>query len=79
MSFENYGIDTGKLLDPSHIPNFLDISEPFAEDAALLLDQQTVILKGLSEDQIHWRENGYVIKRNFIEQDLIDEYLDIRK
>jgi len=78
MSFENYGVDTGKLLDPEHIPNFLDISEPFNEEAALLLDQQTVVLKGLSEDQIYWRKNGYVIKRNFVEHDLIDEYLNIR-
>ncbi|WP_164860806.1 phytanoyl-CoA dioxygenase family protein [Parasedimentitalea marina] len=33
----------------------------------------------LTEDQLFYRQNGYVIKRNFIPHDLIAEYLELRK
>jgi hypothetical protein len=78
MGFENYGIDSGKLLNPGFVPNFNDISEPFPEENALLLDQRLVKLKNLTVDQRHWQQDGYLIKRHFLDHKLIDQYIDIR-
>lgn len=76
--YENVGLEMGHLVDPTRIPDFLDIAEQYSEENSLLLDQQNVRLKGFTEDQQHWSDHGYVIKRNFIPHDLIDEYNLIR-
>lgn len=79
QGFENYGKEAGVLVDPDRIPDFLELSEPFNEAQSLLLDQQHVRLKGITPDQQHWRDHGYVIKRNFLSHDFIDEYNEIRR
>jgi diketogulonate reductase-like aldo/keto reductase len=77
--YENYGLESGKLVDPSYIPHFLEISQPFSDNMVPLLDQNAVSLRGITADQQHWRDHGYVIKKNFIDHGLIDEYLEIRR
>jgi hypothetical protein len=77
--YENYGLETGKLVNPDQIPRFLDISEDFEDKGVPILDQKAVKLRGITSDQQHWRDYGYVIKRNFIPHDLIAEYIDIRQ
>jgi hypothetical protein len=76
--WENYGFESGKLVNPHHIPRFLELSENFPEDAVPLLDQKTPNLKGITRDQQHWRDYGYLIKTNFVQNSLIDEYIYIR-
>lgn len=76
--YENLGIEMGHLVDPARIPHFLELAEEYPDENELLLNQQNVSLKGFTKDQLDWRENGYVIKRNFIPHDLIDEYNVIR-
>jgi hypothetical protein len=77
--YENYGLETGKLVNPNHIPRFLDISGDFEDKGVPILDQKAVKLRGITPDQQHWRDHGYVIRRNFIPHDLIDEYVNIRQ
>ncbi len=77
--FENFGLEHGQLVDAGRIPHFSELSEHYPDDVVMLLDQQNVKLKGITPDQQHWRDNGYVIKRNFIPHDLLDEYARIRQ
>lgn len=79
MGFENYGRDAGMLVDAAHIPNFIDLAETYVDSDSTLLDQDNVRLKGLTADQQHWRDYGYVIKRNFLPHSLIDEYVMLRQ
>jgi hypothetical protein len=72
---ENYGLEFDKLVNPHHIPSFLDLSEDYPDTSVM---RQTTLLKGITADQQHWRDHGYVIKRNFIPHDLIDEYVELR-
>lgn len=76
---ENIGLESGTLVNPSYIPHFLDLTEDFADEAVPLLDRDDAVLYNLTDDQIHWHNFGYVIKRNFVPHDLIDEYLSIRE
>jgi hypothetical protein len=76
--YENYGIQSGQLLDPDYLPHFLELAEDYPDEALPLLDQKAVWLKNLTPDQQHWRDFGYVIKRNFISSALIDEYAEFR-
>lgn len=76
--YENVGIELGHLVEPDRIPHFLEIAEPYDDQKELLLNQANVLLKGITPDQQHWRDNGFLIKRNFIPHDLIDEYNVIR-
>jgi hypothetical protein len=77
--FENYGLEAGVLVSPDVIPDFLELSEEYPEAQSLLLDQPRANLKGLTADQQHWRDQGYVVKRGFLPHDLIDAYDDIRR
>lgn len=77
--YENYGIESGMLVEPDYIPHFHEISEQFPNNMVPLLDQAEVRLNGLTEDQRHWRDHGFVIKNNFIDHGLIDEYLELRR
>jgi len=76
--YENYGLESGKLVNPNYVPHFLELSEDFPDEKSPLLDQKTTSLKNLSPDQRQWRDHGYVIKRNFIPGSLIDEYIELR-
>ena len=42
--YENYGLETGKLVNPNHIPRFLDISGDFEDKVLPILYQITVRL-----------------------------------
>ncbi|HVJ52823.1 MAG TPA: phytanoyl-CoA dioxygenase family protein [Aliidongia sp.] len=42
------------------------------------LDRRDLALDRLTPEQRHWRENGYVILRNFIPDELIDRYSAVR-
>lgn len=77
--YENVGIEMGHLVDPNRIPDFLELAEDYPDEHELFLNQNNVRHKGISADQQHWREHGYLIKRNFIPHELIDEYNLIRK
>jgi hypothetical protein len=77
--FENFGLESGMLVDPDHIPDFLDLAEDYSDAESTLLDQNDAQLSGLTADQQHWRDHGYVIKRNFIPHHLIDEYVELRR
>jgi len=72
------GLRRGVLVNPDYQPTFDELSEDFADEHVPLLDQRSVQLRGLTEDQRHWREYGYVIKRNFVPHPLIDEFLRLR-
>jgi hypothetical protein len=76
--YENYGLESGNLVNPNYIPHFHELSEHYPEEASLLLDQKTAFLKNITPDQQHWRDYGYVIKRHFIPDTLIDEYIELR-
>ena len=43
------------------------------------LDRQNCDVTKLDDDQRFWRENGYLIKENFIPEDLIERYCEVRK
>ncbi len=76
--YENVGIEMGHLVDPGRIPHFLELSEQYPDQNEMLLNQANVSLKGITEDQQSWRDDGFLIKRNFIPGDWIDEYNAIR-
>jgi hypothetical protein len=77
--FENYGLEFGKLVNPDYIPHFLELSEDYPDELSIFLHQQTVRPRNLTLDQQHWREHGFVIKRGFISNSLIDEYIELRR
>lgn len=57
-----------------------DIAEEAPSDNMLPpLDRKEVDEGLLDTDQKHWRENGYLILRNFIPNDLIDAYCRVRE
>src|SRR5690349_5067970 len=64
--YENVGIEMGHLVDPNRIPDFLEIAEEYPDEYELFLNQNNVRHKGISADQQHWRDHGYLIKKNFI-------------
>ena len=66
------------FVDPNNVPTYDDLCESFADSDVPLLDQTSINLTGLSEDQHDWRENGVVIKKKFIPEDLVDEFLALR-
>lgn len=76
--YENFGLESGQLVDPNRIPHFTELSEQYSDQNSIMLDQHDIKLKGISTDQQQWRDYGYVIKKNFIPHDLIDEYNLIR-
>jgi len=57
-----------------------DISEETPSDNMLPpLDRRDVDTNLLNDQQKHWRENGYLILRNFIPEDVVDAYCRIRE
>lgn len=54
------------------------LSEDVEDEAAPPLDRRDVDESKLDEDQLHWRRNGFLIKPNFMPQDRIDRYCEIR-
>ena len=57
-----------------------DISEETPSDNMLPpLDRRQVDTGLLTDQQKHWRENGYLILRNFIPEDVVDAYCRVRE
>jgi len=54
------------------------IAEEVDEATAPPLDRTVIDEAALNSDQKFWRDNGYLIKENFIPHDLIDRYCKIR-
>lgn len=60
--------------------SWTDIAEDEHSDNMLPpLDRKSVDVSTLNEDQRFWRENGYLILRNFIPADVIDRYCRVRE
>lgn len=55
-----------------------DISENIDDDLRPWLDRKNVDESLLTDDQLHWRKYGYLIKRSLLPNDLIDAYVQIR-
>jgi hypothetical protein len=56
-----------------------DISENIDDDLRPWLDRKNVDESQLTDDQFHWRRNGFLIKRKFLSEDIIDKYVKIRE
>lgn len=73
-------IDDNMILPMEKLPSFEDLSEEFPDEVVPYLDRkQGVDEQKLSTEQKFWRENGYLILSNFIPEELVDAYLDLRK
>jgi hypothetical protein len=59
------------LLPP---PTFEDLTEDLRDDSLPPLDRPHVDVSALSEDQRHWFDHGYLIKKGFVPADLLDAY-----
>lgn len=55
---------------------FEQLSEKLPDEKLPPLDRENVDEGSLTEDQLFWRKNGFLIKENFIPQSLIDAYCD---
>jgi hypothetical protein len=77
--YENYGLEANNLVDPHYIPSFAELSEEYPDESSPLLDQKTTKIGGITEDQQFWRDHGYLIKKQFVHHDLIDEYIEARR
>lgn len=58
---------------------FADLTETVPDSLRPPLDRANVDLSALDPDQRHWRENGYLILRDFIPHALIDSYCAVRE
>jgi hypothetical protein len=66
------------MLDRMPPPSYEDLTEEPPDSCLPPLDRKTVDLTSLSEDQRQWREHGYVIKNQFIPNELLDGYWAVR-
>jgi Phytanoyl-CoA dioxygenase (PhyH) len=55
------------------------ISESVADEVVPFLDRKVVDESALDADQKFWRDNGYLILRDFLPHDLIDAYVKLRE
>jgi hypothetical protein len=55
------------------------IGDEIGEERLPYLDQREIDESRLSEDQRFWRENGYILFKKCIPDELIDAYLDLRR
>jgi hypothetical protein len=58
---------------------FDDLAETVDDAIAPPLDRIDCDEAGLDPDQKFWRDNGYVIKRGFIPDEMLDRYTEIRR
>jgi len=58
---------------------FDDLAEEFPQDKVPFLDRESIDEASLTTRQKHWRDHGYVVIPNMIDQSLIDEYIALRK
>ncbi len=63
----------------THTPSFEELSEKFSDEDVPLLDKTTIDEASLTENQKFWRDNGYVILKNIIPEDVIDRYIELKK
>ena len=59
-------------------PTWDDLSDELADEGRPPLDRSDVDTTNLSADQRQWREQGFLIKRGFIPDELIDGYWRVR-
>jgi hypothetical protein len=65
--------------DRNQWPSFADMSEVIDDPLRPPLDRLSVDEQQLTPRQRFWRENGYLILENFLPQDAIDAYVEVRK
>jgi hypothetical protein len=59
-------------------PTFADLTEQPPDDTVPPLDRGGVDVDGLSDDQRQWWEHGYLLKRRFIPDEILDRYWEVR-
>lgn len=59
-------------------PTLDDLTEHPPEERLPPLDRHEIDLTNCTADQRHWVEHGYVVKRDFIADDVIDAYWQVR-
>ncbi|MBA2608044.1 MAG: phytanoyl-CoA dioxygenase family protein [Actinobacteria bacterium] len=59
-------------------PAFEDLTEDLADDTLPSLDRPGVDLSTLTEDQRHWWQHGFLLKRGLIPDELVDAYREVR-
>lgn len=59
-------------------PAFADLTEQPDDAEVPLLDRHDAPTEPLSADQEHWRAEGYLVKKHFIPDDLVDAYWSVR-
>jgi len=77
--FEDWGRESGQLLNANLEINFQEIAEYLPNELLPLLLQRDAQFTGLTADQQFFNENGFIVKKNFIPHDLIDEYVRLRR
>jgi hypothetical protein len=59
--------------------SYEDISEEIDDEVRPWLDRKLIDESTLDNDQLHWRKNGFLKKSSFFPDELIDQYIQIRK
>ncbi len=59
-------------------PTYEDVSEDLDDDTLPPLDRRGVDVPGLTDDQRQWFDEGFVLKKRFIPDDLVDAYWAVR-
>ena len=59
-------------------PSFADVTEVLVGDFLPPLDRAGVDPTTLTDDQRHWWQHGYVVKKRFIPDDILDAYYEVR-
>jgi hypothetical protein len=59
-------------------PTFEDLTEHPPESRLPPLDRSDADLTACSADQRHWAEHGFVVKRRFVSEEVIDAYWKVR-
>lgn len=60
-------------------PSFDDLSLPLLDKYRLPIDKEDADLSKLDDDQMFFRENGYLIKNNLLPPDILDPYFEERR
>lgn len=65
-------------LHSAEFPRFEELAESPPDSQVPYLDRSGVNESRLTAEQRAWRQNGFVILKNFIPHDIIDRYMDVR-
>lgn len=75
----NHGLLEGKLVDPGARPTFESLSIPHDDRLRPALFQDGIRLANTTEDQRNWRRDGYLIKKRFFSDNVLDRYAALRQ